>query len=56
MASIAIKKSKKSPSAAEISELKRELERVSEKLEDRERELAEATEQQRATSQTDRSM
>jgi hypothetical protein len=35
MARVEAKKKRKTPSTAEISELKRELERVSEKLEDR---------------------
>ena len=42
---------KKSPTAAEVNRLKKELKRVSEQLESRERELAEATEQQIATGE-----
>jgi hypothetical protein len=41
---------KKNPQATELSQLKEELRRVSEKLESREDELAEALEQQTATS------
>jgi chromosome segregation ATPase len=46
----AIKK-KENPQATELSQLKEELRRVSEKLESREDELAEALEQQTATSE-----
>jgi two-component system, NtrC family, sensor kinase len=46
----AIKK-KKNPQAAELSQLKEELRRLSEKLESHEGELAEALEQQTATSE-----
>jgi DNA repair ATPase RecN len=42
---------KKKPQATELSQLKEELRRVSEKLESREGELAEALEQQTATSE-----
>jgi hypothetical protein len=42
---------KKNPQATELSQLKEELRRVSEKLESREGELAEALEQQTATSE-----
>ena len=42
---------KRSPTAAEVNRLKKELKRVSEQLESRERELAEATEQQIATGE-----
>jgi hypothetical protein len=42
---------KERPQAAELSQLKEELRRVSDKLESREGELAEALEQQTATSQ-----
>ena len=50
MARLGVIKKKKSPRADEVSELKKELKRVSEQLKSRERELAEATEQQTATS------
>src|SRR4029434_3063989 len=46
-----VKKRTKNPTIAELSRLKRELQRVTEQLESRERELAEATEQQIATSE-----
>ena len=42
---------KRNPQATELSQLKEELRRVSEKLESREGELAEALEQQTATSE-----
>src|SRR4030095_1071248 len=42
---------KENPQATELSKLKEELRRVSEKLESREGELAEALEQQTATSE-----
>jgi hypothetical protein len=51
MAKPAVTKKKKSPRADELSQLKEELRRVSERLESRERELAQATEQQTATSE-----
>ena len=51
MARLGITKKKKNPQAAELRQLKEELRRVSEQLESRERELAEATEQQTATSE-----
>ena len=44
-------KQKENPQATELSQLKEELRRVSEKLESREDELAEALEQQTATSE-----
>jgi len=44
-------KQKKNPQAAELSQLKEELRRVSEKLESRDGELAEALDQQAATSE-----
>ena len=49
MARLGITKKKKSPRADELSQLKEELRRVTEQLESRERELAEALEQQTAT-------
>ena len=52
MARPAVTKKKKSPYANEVSELKKKLQRVTEQLEYRERELVEATEQQAATSET----
>src|SRR5215510_11414769 len=52
MARPAVTKKKKSPYANEVSELKKKLQRVTEQLESRERELVEATEQQAATSET----
>jgi GAF domain-containing protein len=51
MARIEATKKKKSPRDNELSRLKKELQRVTEQLECRERELAEATEQQTATSE-----
>src|SRR5262249_10825613 len=51
MARLGITKKKKSPRANEVSELKKELKRVTERLESCERELAEAAEQQTATSE-----
>jgi GAF domain-containing protein len=45
-----IKKKKQGPRATELSRLKKELQRVTEQLESRNRELAEATEQQTTTS------
>jgi chromosome segregation ATPase len=51
MARIEVTKKKKSPRATELSRLKKELKRVTEQLESRERELAEATERQTATSE-----
>jgi len=52
MARLGVTKKKKSPrSTDELSQLREELRRVSEKLESRERELAEALEQQTATSE-----
>jgi len=46
MARLGASKKKKSPRATELSELKRELQRVTDRLESRDRELAEALEQQ----------
>ncbi len=51
MARIEVTKKKKSPRVAELSQLKEKLRRTTEQLESRERELAEATEQQTATSE-----
>ena len=58
MARLGITKKKKSPRATELSQLKKELQRVTEQLESRERELEssnselrEALEQQTATSE-----
>ena len=50
MARVDATKKKKSPRSTELSRLKEELRRVTERLESRDRELAEATEQQTATS------
>ena len=50
MARVGDTKKKKNPRATELSQLKKKLQRVAELLESRERELAEATEQQTATS------
>ena len=46
-----VTKKKKIPTASELSRLKKELKRVTEQLESRERELAEASEQQTATAE-----
>jgi signal transduction histidine kinase len=51
MARLGVSKNKKSPRAAELSQLKKELKRVTEQLESCKRELAEATEQQTATGE-----
>ena len=51
MARVGVTKKKKSPSASALSQLKKKLQRVTEQLEARERELAEATEQQTATGE-----
>jgi two-component system, NtrC family, sensor kinase len=51
MPRLGITKKKKSPRADELSQLKKQLRRVSEQLEYRDRELAEATEQQTATTE-----
>ena len=51
MARLSVTKKKKSPQATELNQLKKELRRVSEKLESRERELAESLAQQTATSE-----
>ena len=51
MARIDVIKKKKSPRTTELSRLKEELRRVTEQLESRDRDLAEATEQQTATSE-----
>src|ERR1043166_7303918 len=50
MARLGVSKKKNSPRAAELSQLEKELQRVTEQLEFRDRELAAATEQQTATS------
>src|SRR4030095_11378056 len=50
MARLGPSKKKKSPRATELSQLKKELQRVTEQLESRDRELDSATEQQSATS------
>ena len=53
MARLGVSKNKKSPHATELSQLKKELQRVTEQLESRDRELdslIRATEQQTATS------
>ena len=50
MARLGASKTKKSPRATELSPLKKELKRVTEQLESRDRELAEAFAQQIATS------
>ena len=50
MARLGASKKKKSPRATELSQLKKELQRVTEQLESRDRELDSATEQQSATS------
>jgi GAF domain-containing protein len=51
MARLGVSKKKKSPPAAELSQLKTELQRVSEELQSCKRERDEATEQQAATSE-----
>jgi len=51
MARVGVAKKKRSPTVAELNRLKKELKRVTEQLEARERELAEATEQQTATGE-----
>jgi two-component system NtrC family sensor kinase len=51
MPRLGVTKKKKSPRATELSQLKKELQRVTEQLESCKRELAEATEQQTATSE-----
>src|SRR5499427_1652783 len=51
MAKTAVTKKKKSPPPPELSQLKEELLRITERLESRERELTEALEQQTATSE-----
>src|SRR5262249_49374985 len=51
MARLGVSKKKKSPRTTELSQLKKELKRVTDKLESCERERAEATEQQTATSE-----
>ena len=51
MSRVGVSKKKKSPRATGLSQLKKELQRVSEQLESRDRELAEAFEQQTATGE-----
>jgi hypothetical protein len=51
MARLGVSKKKKSPRATGLSQLKKELQRVTEQLESRDRDLAEALEQQTATSE-----
>ena len=51
MSQVGVSKKKKSPRATGLSQLKKELQRVSEQLESRDRELAEAFEQQTATGE-----
>src|SRR5262245_15133406 len=51
MARLGVTKKKKSPRASEHSQLKKEVQRLTEKLESSERERAEATEQRAATSE-----
>src|SRR5262245_50245286 len=48
---LGVSKKKKSPRATELSQLKKEVQRFTEQLESRDRELAEAFEQQTATSE-----
>jgi two-component system, NtrC family, sensor kinase len=51
MARLGVSKKKKSPHTTELSQLKKELKRVTEQLESRDRELAESTAQQTASSE-----
>jgi GAF domain-containing protein len=51
MARLGVSKKKKSPRTTEISQLKKEVQRLTEQLESRDREIAEAFEQQTATSE-----
>ena len=51
MARLGVTKKKKSPRATELSQLKKEVQRLTEQLESRDRELAEAFEQQTATGE-----
>jgi two-component system, NtrC family, sensor kinase len=51
MPRLGVSKKKKSPRATELSQLKKELQRITEQLKSCQRELAEATEQQTATSE-----
>ncbi|HVH90307.1 MAG TPA: hypothetical protein VM783_02850, partial [Candidatus Acidoferrum sp.] len=50
MARLGVSKRKKSPRAGQLSQVKKELKRVTDQLESRDRELAETFEQQTATS------
>ena len=51
MARLGVSKKKKSPRATELSQLKKEVQRLTEQLESRDRELAESTAQQTASSE-----
>ena len=51
MARLGVSKKKKSPRATDISQLQKEVQRLTEQLESRDREIAEAFEQQTATSE-----
>ena len=51
MARLGVTKKKKSPRAAELSQLKKEVQRLTEQLESCKRELAEATERETATGE-----
>src|SRR5215813_3011360 len=51
MARLGVSKKKKSPPAAELSQLKKEVQRLTEQLESRDRDLTESLEQQTATSE-----
>src|SRR5262245_24346212 len=51
MARLGVSKKKKSPRATELSQLKKEVQRLTQRLESSERERSEATEQQTATSE-----
>src|SRR5215813_2744403 len=51
MARLGVSKKKKSPRATELSQLQKEVQRLTEQLESRDRELAEATERETATGE-----
>ena len=51
MVRLGVSKKKKSPRATELSQLKKEVQRLTEQLESRDRELAESTAQQTASSE-----